>query len=226
MPLLSPINHGPLSPAMPSTAGDNIDSEWCCCRLSNYTQHSRGSCDAWLWCGSQPWTRFCVSSNTVVSEGFIIGPIMLWISCSCSCYLWVATFLHCGADTIIQHMTAVSGSLFFEVISRQIFSLVAGPSALEAGDDTHAQQTKCPDHPGFRCPDLGGWLWRITTQGEKECLLCCTRGQTAAPVRVKFNMSHETLAHSVAGYAKCLFFKGEETNVMDYRSVSGLTFCV
>lgn len=70
----------------------------------------------------------------------------------------VATFLCCGVGIRIQHMTAVSGLLFFEAIGRQIFELAAGPSALEAGDDTHALQTKCPDHPGFRCPDLGGWL--------------------------------------------------------------------
>lgn len=66
---------------------------------------------------------------------------------------------------------------------RQAFSPAAhGPlSSLGAGDDTHAQQTKCSDHPGFRCPDLGGWLWKITTQWEKECLPCCTRGRRGGP---------------------------------------------
>lgn len=33
---------------------------------------------------------------------------------------------------------------------------------------THAQQTQRSDHPGFGCPDLGGWLWKRTTQGRKN----------------------------------------------------------
>lgn len=71
MPVLSPINHGPLSRAMPSTAGDNIDSEWCCCRLSNYTQHGKRSLEAWWWFGSQPYRRFCC---------FIFDPhILFWV---------------------------------------------------------------------------------------------------------------------------------------------------
>lgn len=90
---------------------------------------------------------------------------------------------------------------------------MTGPSALEAGDDTHAQQTKCSDHPGFRCPDLGGWVWKITAQGEKECLLCCTRGQRVAPVMVKFSASHESV----------MVFQ-TDINVINFRFASGLTF--
>lgn len=57
MPQLSPINHGPLFPALPPppappTAGDNIYSERCCCRLSNYKQHDKGSSKA-LHCTPQ-----------------------------------------------------------------------------------------------------------------------------------------------------------------------------
>ncbi|KAF3843968.1 hypothetical protein F7725_016016 [Dissostichus mawsoni] len=40
-------------------------------------------------------------------------------------------------------------------ISRQISQLNAQHSAFEASDDTNAQETKCPDHPGFGCSDLG-----------------------------------------------------------------------
>lgn len=48
MPLLSASNPSPLCPAMPSTAGDNIDSKGCARRLSNYMQHVKGRYKVWL----------------------------------------------------------------------------------------------------------------------------------------------------------------------------------
>ncbi len=126
------INHGPLSPAMPSTGGDSIDSEWCCCRLSNYTQHGKGSSKAWLWYGSQPYRRFCCfifeTNRRLVwfqKKSLLIEPVygfnLLFTRRDSGVVTCVATFLCCGAGIRIQHMTAVSGLLFFEVISRQIF---------------------------------------------------------------------------------------------------------
>lgn len=91
MPLLSPINHGPLSPAMPSTAGDNIDLEWCCCRLSNYTQHGKGSHKAWLWYVSQPYRRFCcfIWHVYIQIRVYWLNGCMVWI---CS-YSWISGLL-------------------------------------------------------------------------------------------------------------------------------------
>lgn len=135
VPLLSPVNHGLLSPAMLSTPGDNIDSEWGSFRLSNYTQNFHGRCLAQLWYALTTLFKgffhlWCI----VLNKSLLVGPLyglnvhVVW---SWRCNLWVATFLRCAADTRIQYMTAVSGSPYFEAISWQISELVGrGPRLL------------------------------------------------------------------------------------------------
>lgn len=141
------------------------------------------------------------------------------ILCFSTCGL--PTFLCCSAGNRIQIMTAVPGSLFFEAISHQIFSLIwLSPQLLWlAMTHMHSRQSARTTR-SLRHPDLGGSLWNITTQEEKECLLCCTRGQVVL-VRVKFSMSRESLMC----YVQCLFFKAE-IHAIGSRSASGLTFSV
>lgn len=99
MPLSSPINHGPLSPAMPSTAGDNIDSEWCCCRLSNYTQHGTGSRNPWSWYASRPYRRFCCLIFDTDRVCWL-NHSMIWMYCS---YGWTLGLLPASRNLSVLH---------------------------------------------------------------------------------------------------------------------------
>lgn len=70
----------------------------------------------------------------------------------------------------------------------------------------------------LRYPDLGGSLWNITTQGEKECLLCCTRGQVVVEVQ------HVTQAPYVL--STMFVYQRKNTHMIGSRSMSGLTHSV
>lgn len=90
----------------------------------------------------------------------------------------------------------------FEEVSRQIFQLRAESSAPEAGDDTRAEQTKRLDHPGFRCPDLGGLAVKNNNTREERMLSMLYTGSNRCPIRVKFSVSREPLVI----YAKTFVF--------------------
>lgn len=95
-------------------------------------------------------------------------------------------------------------------------------SALVVGDDTHAQQTKCPDHPK---PEVS-WPWRLAvkhnnTRGKRMPSML-HKGSSCCPGQGE--VQHVTQAPYVL--STMFVYQRKNTHMIGSRSMSGLTHSV